>query len=140
MLYNFIKRGVFIGVICAMPVCSVTATEADLVAALQNTYSACVGINGKLETLKKMAGINTAITGVGAGLGAGATVAGIVKSSTDAEIDDLLKKLAEAEARYGAPTIKDPDTFIQDFAQGSPTGPSASDQAQLTALQQKSKK
>ena len=49
------------------------ADEASLVAALQNTYSACIGIDANLADLKKMAGINTAITGVGTGLGAGAT-------------------------------------------------------------------
>lgn len=93
MFYNSIKRGIFICVICAMPMCSVTATEADLIAALQNTYSACVGINSKLESLKKMAGINTAITGVGTGLGIGATAVGIVKSKRDEEIDKLTAQL-----------------------------------------------
>lgn len=65
------------------------ADEASLVAALQKTYSACVGIDEALADLKKMAGINTAITGVGTGLGVGATVVGVVKNQKD----ELRKKL-----------------------------------------------
>lgn len=65
------------------------ADEASLVAILQKTYSACVGIDDSLSDLKKMAGINTAITGVGTGLGVGATVVGIVKNQKD----ELRKKL-----------------------------------------------
>lgn len=67
------------------------ADEAELVTALRNTYTACVGIDDALYELKKMAGINTAITGVGTGLGAGATIVGIVKAGKDAEA----KKIAD---------------------------------------------
>lgn len=65
------------------------ADEAALVSALQNTYSACIGIDEGLSDLKKMAGINTAITGVGTGLGVGATVVGIVKEKKDQAADKL---------------------------------------------------
>ena len=65
------------------------ADEAALVAALQKTYSSCVGIDDSLSDLKKMAGINTAITGVGTGFGVGATVVGVVKNQKD----ELRKKL-----------------------------------------------
>lgn len=81
------KCGIFLLTIIA-PV-FVCADEASLVAALQKTYSACVGIDANLADLKKMAGINTAITGVGTGLGAGATIVGIIKSQKD----ELRKKL-----------------------------------------------
>lgn len=67
----------------------VHADEAALVAALQKTYSSCVGIDDSLSDLKKMAGINTAITGVGTGFGVGATVVGVVKNQKD----ELRKKL-----------------------------------------------
>ena len=76
------------------------ADEADLVAALQNTYSACVGIDANLADLKKMAGINTAITGVGTGLGAGATIVGIVKSQKDAEAKRIADKINYTERPY----------------------------------------
>ena len=64
-----------------------------MVAALQNTYSACVGIDDSLGDLKKMAGINTAITGVGTGLGVGATVVGIVKANKDAAAKEIADKI-----------------------------------------------
>lgn len=65
--------------------------------ALRATYTACVGIDDGLSELKKMAGINTAITSVGTATGIGATVTGIVKSSKDKEIETLEKILAEIE-------------------------------------------
>ncbi len=71
------------------------ADEADLVAALQKTYTACVGIDNSLADLKKMAGINTAITGVGTGLGVGATVIGIVKAQKDELREQLDKQLRD---------------------------------------------
>lgn len=71
-----------------------------MIVALQNTYSACVGIDANLADLKKMAGINTAITGVGTGLGAGATIVGIVKEQKDQLADKLkLEKLRAIEER-----------------------------------------
>ena len=79
---------------------SVYADESVLVSALQNTYQACIGIDDSLSDLKKMAGINTAITGVGTGLGTGATVVGIVKEKKDQAADKLkLEKLRAIEER-----------------------------------------
>lgn len=69
--------------------------------ALRATYTACVGIDEELADLKKMAGINTAITGVGTGLGAGATVVGIVKASKDKKIADLESRLPNVRESYG---------------------------------------
>ena len=69
------------------------ADEALLTNALRATYSACVGIDDGLYDLKKMAGINTAITGVGTGLGIGATTVGIIKSKRDQEIEDITAQL-----------------------------------------------
>ena len=70
-----------------------SASEEQLVSALQGTYSACVGIDDSLADLKKMAGINTAITAVGTGLGAGAVVAGVKKADVDAEYNQIKQKL-----------------------------------------------
>ena len=66
-----------------------SASEEQLVSALQGTYSACVGIDDSLADLKKMAGINTAITAAGTGLGAGAVVTGVKKADVDARIQEL---------------------------------------------------
>ena len=96
------RRLSFLSVIClgALAPVFAHADEASLVAALQKTYSACVGIDDSLSDLKKMAGINTAITGVGTGLGVGATVVGIVKSQKDAEAKRIADKINYTEKPY----------------------------------------
>lgn len=71
------------------------ADEADLVVALQNTYSACVGIDENLADLKKKAGINTAVTAVGTAAGVGATAIGIVKAQKDELREKLDKQLRD---------------------------------------------
>ena len=89
-------------VICSICFWSVIA-KADILPlndALRATYTACVGIDDSLADLKKMAGINTAITGVGTGLGVGATVVGIVKEQKDQAADTLkMEKLRAIEER-----------------------------------------
>lgn len=90
--------GTLLAVLCVSPIRVSMASESDLTNALQNTYTSCVGIDSKLESLKKMAGINTAITGVGTGLGVGATAVGIVKSKRDKEIEEITAKLDEMGA------------------------------------------
>lgn len=107
------KWGIFLLMIIAPAFAH--ADEATLVTALQNTYSACVGIDEALADLKKMAGINTAITGVGTGLGAGATIVGIVKESTDRTIDDLLRELAEMEDDKDIPTDEQVDSWLKEY-------------------------
>lgn len=67
--------------------------------ALRATYTACVGIDDELADLKKMAGINTAVTAVGTATGTGATVVGLVKASKDKEVEVKLEKLREIEQR-----------------------------------------
>lgn len=64
--------------------------------ALRATYTACVGIDDNVTDLKKMARINTVVTGVGTGIGAGATVVGIIKTKKDGlrkQIDKQLRNL-----------------------------------------------
>ena len=79
----------FLLVFCTLLPVVANADDVQLVSALQRTYSACVGIDESLTDLKKMAGINTAITAVGTGLGAGAVVAGVKKADVDARIKSL---------------------------------------------------
>lgn len=88
--------------------------------ALRATYTACVGIDDALLDLKKMAGINTAITGVGTGLGAGATVVGIIKYSTDEEAEQyekLLEQLREIQAKSDAAdtSVAEAEAFKKEF-------------------------
>ena len=72
---------------------SAYADSLSLDDALRATYTACVDIDDELTDLKKMAGINTAITAVATATGAGATVVGLVKSNKDAQIENLERKL-----------------------------------------------
>lgn len=73
--------------------------------ALRATYTACVGIDDELADLKKMAGINTAITSVGTAAGAGAAITGFVKADKDKQIEKLemvrLQKISESNINSG---------------------------------------
>lgn len=127
--------------ICA-PLCS-HANEADLVYALQRTYSACANINNQLTELKHMAGINTAITGVGTGLGIGATTVGIIKSKRDQEIDEMTAELD----KMGAIEIKTTGQLYDVLANlmdetGHPKGKEMADalRQEKTRKEQQSKK
>lgn len=93
---------------------SANADVLPLYDALRATYTACVGIEDELADLKKMAGINTAVTGVGTATGVGATATGLVKSSKDNKIEELevkLEKLREIESNN-----QDEENTANDFA------------------------
>ena len=89
------KKQIISAVLLGMLVVPSYATVYDLEVAMNNVRESCVGISSKMDHLKTMAGISTGIGAVGTAVGAGALASGIVKSQTDAEIEDLLKKLAE---------------------------------------------
>ena len=94
------------------------AETLDLGDALRATYTACVGIDENLADLKKMAGINTAVTAVGTGLGAGATVVGIVKADKDKdaeELEKLIKELHELEDGKDEPSDAEVVSFLKEF-------------------------
>ncbi len=74
------------------------ASDAELTAAIQNVRSACGGIGAELSDMKKMAGINTAVTGVGTVAGGVALGTGIAKMGVDEKADELEAALmAEVE-------------------------------------------
>ncbi len=77
---------VALGVLFAMPANAVVM-EPD--AAIAAARAACGGISAELNEMKKMAGIGTALTGVGTATGAGAVVSGVVKKETDADAEQL---------------------------------------------------
>ena len=111
------KTPFILSVLCA----STGTLHADILPlndALRATYTACIGIDENLADLKKMAGINTAITSVGTATGIGATVTGIVKSSKDAEIEELEKILEEIDKMHQETTpLTDAEfvTFMSEF-------------------------
>ena len=88
-------KSVFVGLIVGMVACG-GANAADISAldvSIQNVRAACDGLSNQMGELKRMAGINTAMTGVGTLASGGATVVGIVKSNVDAQAEEIEKWL-----------------------------------------------
>ena len=85
--------------------------------ALRATYKACVGIDEQLNDLKKMAGINTAVTAVGTGLGIGATAVGISKSKQDSVAKDrYIKNIDYTKGKFNVvPTELEMEAFSAEF-------------------------
>lgn len=98
------KYFIFVGLLSA----SINCYAADVLPledALRATYVACVGIDEELSDLKKMAGVNTAVTAVGTGLGIGAVATGLAKAKTD---DRLAQKYQEMkDLSYSASSYVD---------------------------------
>lgn len=65
------------------------AEPASFDIALESARIHCSGISSSMDDLKRMAGINTTVTGIGTAVGAGATISGIVKSKTDKSIEEI---------------------------------------------------
>jgi len=76
------KNFILIGFLIACADCF-AANVLPLEDALRATYISCKGIDEELSDLKTMAGINTAVTAVGTGLGVGAVATGLAKAKTD---------------------------------------------------------
>lgn len=113
--------------------------------ALRATYTTCVGIDGSLADLKKMAGINTAVTAVGTAAGAGATVVGLVKASKDKEAEELerlIKELHELEDGKDEPSDAEVASFLKEFESSydSAIKDLTTAQAKLDELNKQSKK
>lgn len=66
----------------------------ELVAAIENVRNTCGGISAELSDLKKMAGINTAVTAAGTVAGGVALGTGIAKANVDKEAEKLEAELA----------------------------------------------
>lgn len=114
------KYSVLLSIFVLFDFNSAEAEVLDLDSALRNTYVACVGIDDNLHDLKVLAGINTAVTSVGTGVGIGAVATGFVKASKDkqiAELEDLLQELEELSDKYDGPdtTQENVDSFMAEF-------------------------
>lgn len=72
----------------------------NLDSALRNTYRACVDIDDNLHDLKVLAGINTAVTAIGSGVGIGAVATGVAKANWDKRIDDLFSTYTDIAYEY----------------------------------------
>ena len=88
------------------------AENLELDNALRATYTNCVGIDETLHDMKVMAGINTAVTGVGTTLGVGATAVGITKSNLDKAIEQEFETMRNISyAASPDETVDDMETF-----------------------------
>ena len=105
----------FLFTLFVMPAIADTQMLTD---ALRATYTACIGIDEELTDLKKMAGLNTAITAVGTATGAGATVVGVVKTAKDKKAETLeaiLKEIEEKSKNHQGMTDTEISVFMSEF-------------------------
>lgn len=72
--------------------------------ALQQTYYACVDIDENLHDLKVLAGVNTAVTAIGTGLGTGALASGLSKAKIDQDIETLKTNIHVFANDYQGPS------------------------------------
>lgn len=117
-------------------VCTAIRAHADenLDSAINNARQQCVGFADEFNHLKTMAGINTAVTGVGTAAGIGAAAVGFSKAEIDKKLDALSRELCGAG--YCDPktieNMSDEDFFNNVL-------PTMEQMAELVELQNKSK-
>ena len=91
----------------------VAHANTDLAAAIENVRTACGNISAELSDMKKMAGITTAVTGVGTVAGGVALGTGIAKANVDKEIAELEQQLAKLDVGRNLETITISATNLQ---------------------------
>lgn len=85
----------------------VAHANTDLTAAIENVRTTCGNISAELSDMKKMAGITTAVTGVGTVAGGVALGTGLAKANVDKGIEELEAQIAELKkSRSGVPVEK----------------------------------
>ncbi len=107
----------------------------DFAAMVADTKSKCSQISAQLNDLKKMAGINTAVTGVGTATATGATIVGIAKSSLDEELERILEPLKDKTPRAENPDVAE----IERVFDSAGTGTKTSEKLNIAEMEQKSK-
>ena len=91
----------------------VAHANTDLTAAIENVRTTCGNISAELTDMKKMAGITTAVTGVGTVAGGVALGTGLAKTNVDKEIADLEQQLAKLDATRNLEPITISATNLQ---------------------------
>lgn len=89
----------------------VAHANTDLTAAIENVRTTCGNISAELSDMKKMAGITTAVTGVGTVAGGVALGTGLAKANVDKEIadKDIVKEVLPSI------TIEDEYAFMKEL-------------------------
>lgn len=103
---------VFLSVFCLVT----NAHAGDLSDAINAVRNQCASIADDLNHMKTLAGINTAVTGVGTAAGAGAFGVGIAKAQADNTSDTLDELIATLE-QGGAIPVTSLDMFYDTYAQ-----------------------
>ena|GEM_PF-852113 len=75
-----------------------------LITAIEAVRMACDGIASEINSMKTLAGINTAVTGVGTLAGGGALTTGLIKQSKDTKMQELKDMLDAIEKRDASNT------------------------------------
>ena len=78
---------------CGLITVSAFGADGDFNTHLTRTRNACIGISARMTQLKKIAGINTALTGVGTVTSGVAFGTGLAKASVDAKAEEIEAKL-----------------------------------------------
>lgn len=102
----------FVMQMCVVFSCNAMTLSPD--AAIANARMNCDDISQYFKSMKTMAQVNTAVTGVGTVAGAGATIVGIAKANIDKEIEKLIRDVQQREAETGHTrlTIDEGQDFI----------------------------
>lgn len=100
------------GVLMSLMV-GVAHANTNLAAAIENVRTTCGNISAELSDMKKMAGITTAVTGVGTVAGGVALGTGIAKAGVDKEIADLEQQFEKLDATRNLETITISATNLQ---------------------------
>lgn len=114
----------------------------DLSVQIQATRSECSGISDAMTNLKKMAGINTAVTAVGTVTGGVALGTGIAKASVDRELEALIekvKKLIDEKSKIPVEKIDIENRSEFDNQLMEISGSISSTNEKISQLEQKSK-
>ena len=101
-----------LGIVMSLMV-GVAHANPDLSAAIENVRTTCGNISAELTDMKKMAGIATAVTGVGTVAGGVALGTGLAKTNVDKEIADLEQQLEKLDATRNLETITISATNLQ---------------------------
>ncbi|MBR4859688.1 MAG: hypothetical protein IKV10_00135 [Alphaproteobacteria bacterium] len=91
----------------------VAHANTDLTAAIEIVRTTCGNISAELSDMKKIAGITTAVTGVGTVAGGVALGTGLAKANVDKEIAELEQQLAKLDVGRNLETITISATNLQ---------------------------
>lgn len=107
-----------LNIIYILPACimfsfDAIATVMDPNLAITNARMNCDKISQSFASMKTMAQVNTAITGVGTAAGVGAVAVGVAKANIDKQIEKLIRDVQQRESTSGSTTLTTDES--QDF-------------------------